>query len=75
MKFEFGAGSVALIMAGTVPAAAAPAPVQASHTDDAAPIPTATLRQIKTLRVEGSQRIEPDTVLSYTKLRVGQNYT
>ncbi|MBA4041480.1 MAG: hypothetical protein C0474_06740, partial [Sphingobium sp.] len=26
---------------------------------------------MRTLRVEGSQRIEPDTVLSYTKLRAG----
>jgi len=32
-------------------------------------------RTIKTLRVEGSQRIEPETVLSYTKLRVGASYT
>ena len=30
---------------------------------------------IKSLRVEGSQRIEADTVLSYTKLRQGQSYT
>ena len=30
---------------------------------------------IRTLRVEGSQRIEPETVLSYTKLRVGIPYT
>ena len=30
---------------------------------------------IKSLRVEGSQRIEPDTVLSYTRLRVGAPYT
>ena len=30
---------------------------------------------IKSLRVEGSQRIEPETVLSYTKLRVGIPYT
>ncbi len=30
---------------------------------------------IKSLRVEGSQRIEPETVLSYTKLRTGQAYT
>lgn len=29
---------------------------------------------IKTLRVEGSQRIEPDTVLSYTRLRVGMRF-
>jgi outer membrane protein insertion porin family len=33
------------------------------------------VRTIKTLRVEGSQRIEPETVLSYTKLRVGIPYT
>ncbi len=39
----------------------------------AAPAPVA--RTVKTLRVEGSQRIEPETVLSYTKLRVGQQYT
>ena len=30
---------------------------------------------IKTLRVEGSQRIEPETVLSYTRLRTGIPYT
>ncbi len=30
---------------------------------------------IKSLRVEGSQRIEPETVLSYTRLRVGIKYT
>ena len=33
------------------------------------------MRTIKSLRVEGSQRIEPETVLSYTKLRVGIPYT
>ncbi|KTF69430.1 outer membrane protein assembly factor BamA [Sphingomonas sp. WG] len=32
-------------------------------------------RTIKSLRVEGSQRIEPETVLSYTRLRVGDSYT
>jgi outer membrane protein insertion porin family len=44
----------------------------------ATPAPVATpavVRTIKTLRVEGSQRIEPDTVLSYTRLRVGSPYT
>ncbi|MBW4330898.1 outer membrane protein assembly factor BamA [Stakelama sp. CBK3Z-3] len=30
---------------------------------------------VKSLKVEGSQRIEPATVLSYTKLRVGETYT
>jgi outer membrane protein insertion porin family len=42
-------------------AAATPAPAQGGT--------------IKSLRVEGSQRIEPETVLSYTKLRVGAPYT
>ena len=32
-------------------------------------------KTIKTLRVEGAQRIEPETVLSYTKLSVGIKYT
>jgi len=32
-------------------------------------------RLIRSLRVEGSQRVESDTVLSYTKLRVGQPFT
>nr|WP_174280291.1 outer membrane protein assembly factor BamA [Sphingomonas bacterium] len=31
-------------------------------------------KTIKSLRVEGSQRIEPETVLSYTRLRVGIPY-
>ena len=46
------------------------------------PAPTATpavvapvTRTIKSIRVEGSQRLEPETVLSYTKLRTGQAFT
>jgi outer membrane protein insertion porin family len=34
-----------------------------------------TGRTIRALRVEGSQRIEAETVLSYTKLRIGIPYT
>lgn len=30
---------------------------------------------VKSLQVEGEQRIDPSTILSYTKLRVGQPYT
>lgn len=48
--------------APTLPAAPAAAPVN----------PTGTIRNIT---VEGAQRLEPDTVLSYTKLRVGGSYT
>lgn len=50
------------------PSAQAAAPV-------AAPVVAPVTRTIKTLRVEGSQRLEPETVLSYTKLRSGQAYT
>ncbi len=62
------------------PAPAATAPQAAPGTPQTAPAaPTspavAPQRVIRSLRVEGSQRIEPETVLSYTKLRVGQAYT
>ncbi|MEG3151022.1 outer membrane protein assembly factor BamA [Sphingomonas sp. ZT3P38] len=40
-----------------------------------APVSDTGPRTIRSLRVEGSQRIEPDTVLSYTKLRVGGAYS
>ncbi|MEJ7934072.1 outer membrane protein assembly factor BamA [Sphingobium sp. AN558] len=49
--------------AQTAPALAAPAPSVA---------PAGTVRSIA---VTGQQRLEPDTVLSYTKLRVGQTFT
>ncbi|MEO5865895.1 MAG: outer membrane protein assembly factor BamA [Sphingomonas sp.] len=52
--------------AQAAPATALPIPTQ--------PAPPPVMRTIKSLRVEGSQRIEPETVLSYTKLRVGQTY-
>ena len=67
-------GMSATAVAQTAPAtapASAPAPVA----QEAAPVPAQEVRTIKTLRVEGSQRIEPDTVLSYTRLRVGTDYT
>jgi len=50
------------------PAAAQPAPVAPV----AAPDPAATIRSIA---VSGNQRLEPETVLSYMKLRVGETYT
>ncbi len=45
---------------------------QAPPGADAPPLAGGT---IKSLKVEGSQRIEPETVLSYTKLRIGIPYT
>ncbi len=79
----------ALLLAGTIlsgaPAFAQTTPVTTptpvrnpvtgamnSVTPVTAPVSAGT---IKTLRVEGSQRIEPETVLSYTKLRLGIPYT
>jgi outer membrane protein insertion porin family len=81
----FGTRAAATLLAGTmlsgVPLAAAQtapkatlAPVAAAPQATPAPAP-APQRVIKSLRVEGSQRIEPETVLSYTKLRTGQVYT
>ena len=38
-------------------------------------VPAPEKHVVKSLKVEGSQRIEPATILSYTKLRVGETYT
>ena len=67
-----GIPSVAL--AQGAPATAQPG---AAAQQQVAPAPSATPveRTIRSLRVEGSQRIEPDTALSYTKLRIGQPFT
>jgi len=85
----FGTRAAATLLAGTMlsgiplaaaqtapapaaPTAAAPATAAPAAAPAVAPAPQ---RVIKSLRVEGSQRIEPETVLSYTKLRTGQPYT
>ncbi|MES2301712.1 MAG: outer membrane protein assembly factor BamA, partial [Pseudomonadota bacterium] len=49
---------------------AAPAPAAAPA---AVPVPAGDV--IRTVTVEGSQRLEPDTILSYIRLRPGQTYT
>ncbi|KKW91337.1 MULTISPECIES: outer membrane protein assembly factor BamA [Sphingobium] len=53
-------------VAQNAPPAPAPAPVPAT---------TPTAGTIRNIAVTGIQRLEPDTVLSYTKLRVGQTFT
>ncbi|MBO9711920.1 outer membrane protein assembly factor BamA [Sphingomonas sp.] len=88
---NLGARATATLLAGTVLSAGIAAPVMAQQaapapaatptpaapsTTTVVPVPVAQqTRVVKTLRVEGSQRIEPETVLSYTKLRVGDTYT
>ena len=81
------AGLGATLLAGTmlagVPVAAQTAPTTTPNAPTAPAVPaaqapaqaSAAAGTIRTLRVEGSQRIEPETVLSYTKLRVGIPYT
>jgi len=85
---KIGVRATALLLTGTVlsgvafaqqapqpPAPAQPAPAaaqQAPVTPVAVPEPARTIRS---LRVEGTQRLEPETVLSYTRIRVGQSYT
>lgn len=62
------AGLSAPVMAQQAPAPAAPLAAPAASV--AAPIGT-----IRAITVTGTQRLEPDTVLSYTKLRIGQPYS
>jgi len=64
------AGTVLSGLGGTATAAqTAPAPTPS------VPAATVAATTIKTLSVSGQQRLEPDTVLSYTKLRQGTAYT
>lgn len=61
------------------PAPAAPAPatqtVAPAQQTAAPPVPVQQARPIRSLRVEGAQRLEPETVLSYTRLRAGDTFT
>jgi len=59
------------------PARAQTAPAQPAPTAAAAQPPAATpapTRTITSLTVSGNQRLEPETVLSYISLRIGENY-
>ncbi|WP_083942831.1 outer membrane protein assembly factor BamA [Sphingomonas soli] len=78
-----GARASATLLAGTIlsgialsgSAIAQTAPAAAPAAQEAAPVAPQETRLVKSLRVEGSQRIEPETVLSYTRLRAGTEYT
>ncbi len=84
---NFGARATAALLTGTMlsgvvcgtafaqdatPPAATPPAVTAPQ--DAQPQQQAQQQVIRSLTVEGTQRLEPATVLSYTRLRVGQPY-
>src|SRR5687768_5166161 len=53
------------------PQAAAPADQQLP----AAAVPQAEAQTIRSIAVSGNQRLEPETVVSYMKLRTGESYT
>jgi outer membrane protein insertion porin family len=81
---KIGVRATATLLAGTMLSGAAvaqtapqTAPATAPAAAQAAPAPVApqVTRTIKSIRVQGSQRIEPETVMSYTRLRVGDAYT
>jgi outer membrane protein insertion porin family len=70
-----------VLLAGTMLAALAvpayaqrPAPPPATL-PEAAPAAVVPVTPIRSITVQGAQRLEPDTVLSYTRLRVGNPYT
>ncbi len=69
---------VAALLATTMIGGIAAGPALAQDAAPAAaPVPAAVpaAGTIRSVAVTGQQRLEPDTVLSYTKLRVGQPYT
>jgi outer membrane protein insertion porin family len=78
------AGIPAMVLAqsapagGPAPAAAqtepAPSPA-AQETPAPAPAPAPRANVIRTISVVGAERLEPTTILSYIRLRVGQEYT
>jgi outer membrane protein insertion porin family len=80
LEYRRASGLAAVLLGTTILAgqpaygqAAAPAPTEAAAP---APVPEAEVpTQIRTITVVGAQRLEPDTILSYIRLRVGQNYT
>ncbi|WOE76641.1 outer membrane protein assembly factor BamA [Alterisphingorhabdus coralli] len=68
------------ILAGVPSAAhaqdsATPAEEAVQPTPVPAPAPAAGREIIRSITVNGSQRLEPDTIRSYMKLRVGQRYS
>jgi outer membrane protein insertion porin family len=52
----------------------APTPAQAQPAAQVTPPPVVPQRTIRTITVTGNQRLEQDTVLSYTSLRPGEPY-
>ena len=73
------ASQIAVVLLGTTILAGLPAPAFAQDAGgDAAPTQssqTAPVQTIQSIQVTGAERLEPQTVLSYIKLRIGQSYS
>ncbi len=68
-----GLATPALAQAQDAPAAAPTPPATVATTPAATPAP-AVKRTIQSIRVEGSQRLEPETIRAYANLSPGQSY-
>ncbi len=66
-------GWAAPALAQNAPEAPQPAPAQAQPAP--APAPAATTGVIRSIRVTGSERLEPETVIAYSNLVPGQQYS
>ena len=61
--------------ADPAPAETTPSAQPQTPTPEPAPAPAPVSNIIRTISVAGSERLEPSTILSYIRLRVGQEYT
>ena len=66
---------VALLATSAIVAAPQAVFAQAATPDVPVSAPAPVGDTIRTVSIEGSQRLEPDTILSYIRLRPGQTYT
>jgi outer membrane protein insertion porin family len=67
---------VGTMLGGSLAApAAAQTAAQTTAQDPVVAAPAQATQTIRTIRVTGSQRLEPETVISYSGLRPGQTYT
>ncbi len=80
-KKPASAMTAALLAGTTIGGIALPAPLlaqagaPAAPSAAAAPAVSASAQTIRMINVEGEQRLEAETILSYTKLRIGSAYT
>ena len=84
IRARAGIRLAAVLLGGTILASlpqvalaqAVPAPVPvAAPAAQAAPAPAPAADTIQSITIVGAQRLEPDTIRSYIKLRIGQPYT